>query len=291
MLSALSPRALLAGIWLLLVALSANATPYDDALALYREKRYPEARVAFTQLATAEPQNAKPRYFLGVIALRRNDTEDAIQQLEQAVRLDPTNSDYHAELGGAYGAAARGASLLAQAGFARKCRAALEKAVELNPDNLDARNGLITYYRQAPGFLGGGMPKAYAQAGEIRSRDFHRGSLILAQLHADERRFDEAFAIAEELLQAEPDTYIAHYIIGRFAAESGRQLDHGEARLRHCLTLTPARNDPSHAAVHWRLGHIAEKRRDPAAARAAYEESLRLDPGFTQAADSLAKLK
>ena len=54
---------------------------------------------------------------------------------------------------------------------------------------------------------------------------------------------------------------------------------------------TPAKEEPSHAAVHWRLGNIAERRRETAAARTAYETALKLDPNFKQAAASLAKLK
>jgi tetratricopeptide (TPR) repeat protein len=275
-----------------LVLLSpATAASFEEALALYQEKRFPDARVAFSGLAAAEPQDARHRFYLGNIAMRRNDTDDAIHHYEKAVELDPGNASYHLELGGAYGAAAGKTSLMGKIGWARKCRVALERAVELDPENLDARNGLITFYRQAPGIVGGGMGKAYAQAAEIRQRDFRRGSLILGQLYASERRFDEAFTVARELLADAPDAYLAHYTIGRLAAESGQNLDEGEQALRHCLTLTPARDEPPHAAAHWRLGNIAEKRRDPAAARAAYEAALRLDPNFTQASASLAKLR
>ncbi len=264
---------------------------FDEALSLYQEKRFPEARAAFSKVAATEPTNPQPRYYLGSIAMRRSDVDDAINHFEKAIELAPNNSVYYMELGGAYGAAARKAGLMSQLGLAKKCRTALEKSVALDPDNLDARNGLISFYRQAPGFVGGGLGKAYAQAEEIRKRDFHRGSLILGQLYASERRFADAYTVAQEMLAAAPDSYLAHYSIGRLAAESGERLDEGEQSLRHCLTLTPARDEPSHAAAHWRLGNIAEKRRDPATARAAYTTALQLDPSFKAATDSLAKLR
>jgi tetratricopeptide (TPR) repeat protein len=135
------------------------------------------------------------------------------------------------------------------------------------------------------------MTKAYVQAGEIRQRDFRRGSLILGQLYAAERRFDEAFTIAHELAHVEPDSYLAHYSIGRLSAESGQHLDIGEKHLHRCLELNPARDEPGHAAVHWRLGNLAEKRADPGTARTAYETALKLDPHFKPAITSLAKLK
>jgi len=283
--------------WILLPAVlwlgvsTASAAPtYDEALALYKARRYPEARVAFQELSLAEPAHAKARYFLGVIAIKRNDTAAAILQLQKAIELDPTNADYHAELGGAHGLAAKQASLLDQIHHARACRAALEKAVELNPDHLEARRGLVDYYRQAPSFLGGGVMKAYRQAEAILERDPVMGTLLLGQLMVADHRFEEAIALFRQLLERQPDNYLAHYSIGRIAAESGRDTDSGQTHLQRCLQLTPASDEPSHAAVHWRLGNLAERRKDPAAARVAYETALTLDPNFQQARTSLAKL-
>ena len=68
-------------------------------------------------------------------------------------------------------------------------------------------------------------------------------------------------------------------------------MDRGEQALRRCLELTPGKGEPGHAAAQWRLGVIAEKRGDRAAARSAYEEALKLDPAFAQARESLVKLK
>jgi len=267
------------------------APTYRDALDLYKAQQYPEAKAAFQALIAAEPANPKYHYFLGVTAIRQRNYDEAIASLEQATKLAPTNSDYFAELGNAYGSAARTAGMFAQVSLAKKCRLALEKAVELNPDSLDARNGLISFYRQAPGFLGGGMDKAYLQAEEIRKRDFRRGSLILAQLHAAEKRFPDAFGTILELLQREPDLYVAHYTMGRLAADSGQRLDAGEKHLRRCLELTPAPREPGHAAVHFQLGQIAARHQNPAAARSAYETALQLEPHFKPAAEALAKLK
>jgi tetratricopeptide (TPR) repeat protein len=282
--------ALLPGLLPWSLGAEAAVPAYSQALALYKAHKYPDARVAFQDLSTAEPANAKARYYLGRIAMKRNDSADAIAQFERAVSLDPANSDYYAELGGAYGSAAGKASLLDQLSYARKCRAALEKAVELNPDNLDARRGLVDYYRQAPGFLGGGVLKAYAQAEAIKQRDLTLGTLILGQLYNEDHRYDDAINLFKALLRQHPDSYIAHYSIGRIAAESGHHLDEGEEHLQACLKLTPAKDEPSLAAVYWRLGNIAEQRHDPTAARTAYGQALQLDPHFQQAADSLAKL-
>ncbi|MFI5357081.1 MAG: tetratricopeptide repeat protein [Opitutales bacterium] len=268
----------------------AAASAYSQALALYKKHQYPDARVAFAALVVRDPQNAKARYFLGMIAMKRNDYADAIEQFTRATEIDPTNSDYFGELGGAYGAATDKASLFDQMSYAKKCCAALEKSVALNPGNLDARRGLVDYYRQAPSFLGGGIIKAYDQAQEIRRRDLLTGTLILGQLYVDDHRYDEAIDLFNEMLARKPDCYMAHYSIGRIAAETGRDLAGGEQHLRRCLTLPPDEDEPSHAAVLWRIGNLAELRHDAAAARLAYQQALQLEPHFRRAETALAKL-
>ena len=276
----------------LLAAATLPAAPtYREALDLYKARDFPGAKAAFEELVVVEPANPKYHYFLGMTAMAQKAFADAIRHLEQATVLAPDNADYFAELGNAYGKATRNAGMFAQMSLARKCRAALEKAVALNPDSLPIREGLIEYYRDAPGFLGGGMDKAYAQAEEIRRRDARRGAIVLAQLYAGEKRYDEAFGVALDLLQREPELYAAHYAMGRLAAESGLRLDAGEKHLHRCLTLTPDKGDPAPAAVHWRLGQIAERHENTTSARIAYETALKLDPNFRAAADALAKLK
>jgi len=282
----MSPRALL----FLFVATLAHAASLDLAREHYHAKRYDDARAALTELAAAEPRNPKLHYHLGLVAMKTGDTDEAIRCFELATQLAPENSDYHMELGGAYGAKAEQVGLLSKMTWAKKCQAALEKSVALNPDNLTARNGLVSYYRTAPTFVGGGLPKAYEQAEEIRRRDLVMGTAILAQLYIREKKFDDAIATLTDATQSNPDNYHLHYLIGRTVADSGTHLDAGEQALHRCLELTPGPRDPSHAHVHWRLGLIAQKRGDSSVARAAFEKSLSLDPALPEPRAALDSL-
>jgi tetratricopeptide (TPR) repeat protein len=266
-------------------------TSMQSAKQLFEAKRYPEAREAFETLAATDAPSAEVHYYLGVLASRRGEPEQAVQQLEQATTLAPTNSKYFLELGGAYGAAANKATLLAKLNWAKKCLPALQKAVELDPDSIAARNGLISFYREAPPIAGGGIDKAFEQAEEIRKRDLVTGSAVLAQLYLSQHKPELAFETYEAAISAHPDNYQLLYLIGRTAAETGEHLDRGEQAFKRCLQLTPGKDDQGYAAVHWRLGQIAEKRNDLPTARTEYESALREHPGFQAAADSLAKLK
>lgn len=279
--------ALLLGCTLRLNADSAQ----DAATTLFQEKKYPEATEAFQQIVRSDPQNAAAHFYLGVLAEKRHDTDQAIQRLEQATQLAPDRSDYFTELGGAYGSAAKRAGLLEKLSWARKCAATLEKAVGLDPNNLVARNGLVSFYREAPTFAGGGISKAYEQAEEIRKRNPAMGTAVLGQLYLADKQYEKAFELYEAALRASPDDYAALFAIGRAAAQTDLHVARGEEALRRCLTLTPPSGQPGFSAVHWRLGNLAEKRGDVVTARGEYEEALKIDPSFKQATESLEKLK
>jgi len=265
------------------------AGPLDNAIALYRDKKYPEARAALEKLAAAEPTNAAAAYYYGMTLRLRGDQtaiDDAVPWLAKAVELEPDNATYLADFGGSsMQLAGKTRSLSA----ANRGRDAMLKAIELNPENLQAREGIMQFYSQAPWPIGSSS-KAYAQAEEIRKRDATRGLIALITLKSSEKKYAEASALCEEVLRRSPDDFPALYQVGRLASISGDNLDRGLYCLRRCLALTPPPNQPGHVAAHYRIGVIMEKKADKAAARVAYESALRLDPKFKPALDAVAKL-
>ncbi len=285
-------RQLLALLFLSTLATQAATRSADQqaAVDLYNQRKNPEAKAAFEQLAAADGKYAEAWHFLGQLALRADDPEAAVKHHEKAVALDPASSNYQWRLGDAYGRAAQKAGVFSKMGLAGKCRTAYEKAVDLDPKNLDARSSLMSYYQQAPGIAGGGMDKALLQAQEIKKLDAGRGRFAYATLYLADKKYNQAFAEFEEVLKAKPDDYAALFQTGRLAAISGERLDRGLDVLRQCLAMTPPEGQPPHAAAHWRIGVILEKKGDKAGARTAYEASLKLDPKFPQAIESLKKL-
>ena len=70
---------------------------------------------------------------------------------------------------------AMGASILKQTGYARKCKKYYEKAVELDPYNIEAKESILEFYLRAPKIIGGGREKAEFQANEIKKIDVISG--------------------------------------------------------------------------------------------------------------------
>ena len=90
------------------------------------------------------------------------DYENALDAFIQAVEIEPDNANYHHWLGKCYGRLAESAGILKAYKLSKKTRTELERAVELDDTNIAALTDLMEYYRQAPGFLGGGADKAAA---------------------------------------------------------------------------------------------------------------------------------
>jgi tetratricopeptide (TPR) repeat protein len=285
------PAPILVSLVLFFCAGPLGAATAAEAEELYCARRYVEARTAFEQVIAAEPGNANAAFRLGELALMRDAPDEAARWLEQAVALVPRSSRYFRVLGDAYGLSAQRAGIFSKLGLARKCRAAYEQAVALDPESIEARYALFTYCRQAPSIAGGGTEKARAQALEIQKRDEVRGTLALVELSVAEHRFDEAFGTLDDLRRRHPESSAASFQFGRAAAMCGQRLDQGAAALRQYLATTPDENQPPLWAAHWRLGQILEKSGDTPGARAEYEAALKLNPTQPQLVEAAGRLK
>ena len=259
-----------------------------EVAELFNQRRWAEAQTILEKITVAEPGNAEAWSFLGQTFLARHEGEKAAAALEHATRLAPAHSGYQLQLGHAYGLASTKAGLLGKLGFARKCKAAYEQAIALDPANLNARWSLMEFCRQAPGIAGGGMDLAYAQAAEIKKLDPRRGRAAYASLYSHEKKFAEAIALYDEVLRENPGDPDALYHFGRLAAQTGQHLDRGLAALREIIAQPDRKND---ARVHTFIGNILERQGDKPGAQAAYEAALAGDPKFTRALEALRKLK
>ncbi|MGE0821325.1 MAG: tetratricopeptide repeat protein [Candidatus Binatia bacterium] len=134
----------------------------------------------------------------GQEALQAGQYETAVALLKEATELDATDATYHLWLGRAYGHQAEHAGSGEQFFLARQVRKNLEKAVALNPDLIEARLDLLSYYLQAPLLLGGGIEKAKAQAAEITKRDPHQGALAQQQCQQAAEEEPALFAVSRE---------------------------------------------------------------------------------------------
>ncbi len=303
-------------------AASVRAQSIEDGIQLFNAKKFAEARVA---LLPHGQTDASAAYHLGRIEFANNDPDKAAEWLERAVKLNPKSAVYHDWLARAYGMQTQRASIFRQPGLARKTRNTLEIALALDPDNLDVRDDLITYYAQVPGFLGGSKEKARETLLEIKKRNAYRGSAAAANLcaaekdfacvereltgmvtrypdsaavygslaafYSSQKQFDKAFAVLDERLRTKPEELTTLYAVGRTASLSGQNLDQGERALKAYLAGPTPEAGPAPAHVHYRLGTIYEKKGAKDLAREEYRAALQLNPKHPDAQKALTSLK
>jgi len=201
-------------------------TDYKTSLRLLAGEREPDA--ASYCLA------GKNHFMLG-------EYKKAVEALEKAAALEPSNSEYQLWLGRAYGRRAETGGWLSAPGNATRARQYFEKAVALDPHNREALNDLFDYYLNAPGFLGGGMDKAEAIARRIAGERPAESEFEQAQLAEHRKQFDAAEAHLRRAVQFAPREVGRVLDLARFLAKRGR-LEESDARFAEAERLAP--HDP-----------------------------------------------
>ncbi len=296
----------------------------EEGIQLYEAGRLDEARFALEAAVREDPQDARAASYLGRVYLAAGNPDRAAEWMGRSVALESANAEYHLWLARAYGHQAMQASVFKQPALARKVRKEFEEASRLDPDNLEARFGLIEFYLRAPAILGGSPKKAGEQAEEIRRRDAlegyrasgriaeHRKDLdqALAQYEAAGHEFPEkvepfywigallvrkgdyarAFEVYEKVLERNPSEIKACYQIGRVASLSGQRLERGKECLTLYLQHEPKPDEPSLAFAHYWLGLLYEKIGNRELARREYSAALDLEPSLPEARQALKKV-
>lgn len=243
---------------------------------------------------------------------------------ERAVALAPDNGLYRLWLGRIYGEKASRAGFLSAAGLAKKVRAEFERAVELAPNNWEARTDLAEFYVEAPGVVGGGKDKARAQADLIAPLNPARAHWVRARIAEKSKDLDAAEQEYRNAIEASHGGSRAWLDLAGFYRHTNRigameqalrklessPLDHPGALVDGASILVRTARQPELAArllhryldssatveeapVFWAytlLGELAEKQGDHAAAAEHYRAALALAHSYRPAQEGLKRL-
>jgi tetratricopeptide (TPR) repeat protein len=242
--------------------------------------------------------------------------DHAIHECELAVANAPSSSDNQRWLGCAYGFKASHANPLSALSLAIKVRVAFERAVQLDPQNVQAMNDLGEYYVDAPSLIGGGLDRAQALAASMQPNFPSQAHRLLALIA--EKKKDTATAEAEFISAvAAGKTPEAYIDLGHFyqrqhqpdkmlqALQSGVAADRrkGPPLVDAASILTDARSSPDLAEtllrsylsspaktddapafkVHVQLGELLAQQGDLAGAHREYLAALALASNYAPA--------
>lgn len=295
----------------------------DEAVRLYKNQQLDLANRTLKQIKSSDPAYAEARFYLGRVAFDKEEYDDAWDYFKEATKADDTNANYFTWLGNAIGTVAQDAGKLRQASLAPKIKNAYLKAVELDSKSLDAQWGLVQFYTQAPGFMGGSWDKAETAAKAISLIDPVEGHDALATVYLrkeepelaekeylaaaelapnrlgslgvfyqNQQWYDKAFDTFESAFSQFPENMSLLYQIGRTSALSGARADLGIKSLEQYMNDTEAdKASPSHAAAKMRLAMIYEKQGNKQKAKTLYQASLADDPEMDLAKKGLKRVK
>jgi len=305
------------------------ALPAQDAgraLRSLAQLDYVAARADIQRLRDATPPPRELPYLLGRLALIDHNVPEAVRELEQAVERDGEDADRHFWLGMAVAEATKIASVVKQPFMAKRIMRLWERAVELDPDHVDARAQLVAFYSIVPGFMGGSKEKARAHVAQIertskwRSKlalgalleqegmapeavdayrqaiaaapDSGAGYFALSYVYARSARAEEAFSLLRSYSSRRPDDQWVRYHTGRLSAVTGVELERGATELARFLAEPPSDLDVAgRAQAHYRCGQVLEKLGRSVDARVQYGLAVNANPHHTEARKSHDRLK
>ena len=278
-------------LFLALAPALAGSSLRERCASLCDERKTAELQAVAQHALKMAPSDAEANYCAGVSLMLQDKHTEAIEHLDKAVAAAPGVSDYYRALGDAHGLAALNASALRALGHAKKGKAALEKAIELDPKNTQARISLALFYLHAPGIAGGSKKKGWEQVGEIEKLDPDFGWRMRILGCMAEKHYADARALIDKKLASAPACYFALTQIGRLAYETEGDADEGITVLKRALQMPPDQLSAGLPRVNFWLGAFHERKKDKAAARAAYEAAIALLPDMKDARTALAKLR
>ena len=202
-------RAITAMVLLLVPLVTQASTQLDAARTAFDDLRFADAQNILQAYEEAHGDSAQSLYLRTRIAVVRG-------QLDQGKSLAERCRDAFSDNSLCYEASGETdlirlileGGILSKIGSARRAKKSLQRAVELDPENLRARLLLVRYYVLAPWILGGSKSKAREQVAACRTRSAawgHEAQALYDLGVGNTRKAVEGFARAQALLPHERD--------------------------------------------------------------------------------------
>jgi Tfp pilus assembly protein PilF len=305
----------------LIAALTASVA--DSAKDMLAGGRVDEAIIELNGRLSSAAADAESSNLLCRAYFALEDWDRAESSCRKAVSLDPDNSRFHLWLGRVYGEKADRTNFLAAAVLAGKVRGEFERAVQLNPNDVDARLDLAEFYLEAPSIVGGGEEKAREQAQSIAAvnparehwvyariaekkkdtataeREYHQyidlsqgdaeAWLNLALFLRRQKRFDEMEQAIVKLSQSPMPKADVLVESAEMLYRAGRRYPFATELLHRYLATGPVEAAPAFKA-RYLLGLLLEKQGDKTGAAREYRASLSLARNFGMAQQALNRV-
>ena len=154
-------------LFLVLPTMMYSQSNFEKAEKLFKEEKYSQAEAVFESVLKSNPSDLKTIEYLGDIAGHNKFWDKAIGYYKKLKQLKPSEADYHFKYGGVLGMKAKDSNKFKALGMIDEVKSSFEKAISLNPKNIESRWALIELYIQLPGIVGGSESKAIKYSNEL----------------------------------------------------------------------------------------------------------------------------
>jgi tetratricopeptide (TPR) repeat protein len=272
-------RFLLRAVWCSALAASAAAragsAEFEQHLAA---KRWAEAEKIAAERMREAPGDAAAGGDLARVILasrQRGRMAEAAGLLEKAAAAQPGVAAWHFHLGEAYGRLAQAAGL-GGLGLAGRSRAALERAVALEPGSFEFAYALAEFHLEAPGIAGGSVKKARQAAARFASVDRDGAALLEAQILVRQAEFARAAEILLGLARRDDDTLDVARRLLLVRTGSGL-IEAGAPAAAEKVFARVTGEFPNNAAGHAGRGRALLAAGDAEGAAAEFERALEIE--------------
>ena len=162
-------------------SMTEQVLPLQQAINLYEQKELIQAEKRFKQLAQLDDTRAMAYVYLARIALAKEDSEQAEQAIEKALKVANNHAEIYALSGVVYANIAQKSSIFSALGYAKKSLQGFQKAVELSPEKIEYRQMLMGFYLGAPSIAGGDEELGMEQAQAINQLDQKQGYIAIGE--------------------------------------------------------------------------------------------------------------
>ena len=273
--------------------------------------------LARTQSAAAA-QDGRALALYARLVSESGKTDEALLLAERAVKLADADAEAHETLAEVCGVKAQRAGMFEAYRLAKRVRKECERAIALDPRQVEARAVLIQFHLLAPGVVGGDKKQATRLADELIAIDAERGWLSKADVarrtdttqveaclkkaveaskgararvaladfytrgaHQD---FAKARAMAEQAVAAEPARATGWALVAALAAHDGRFADLDTA-LGRAEAAVPDNRYPAYAAART----LVIEKREPARAERLLRRYLEQAPELQTPTEGAAR--
>jgi tetratricopeptide (TPR) repeat protein len=176
------------------------ADPLIRANAAFARGEATAAEALAAPLTTGAGARADACLLLGEIRMSQKRGPEAVELFRQAVRICPGGSGYQVRLGNGILQIIASMPEADRGRLMGEAMGALRRAIEIDPNNSDAYQGLAYLYAAIPEAAGGGYEKAIGAATEMKKRQALDGAITAAMISEQHGKLEAALGFWREAL-------------------------------------------------------------------------------------------